>query len=91
MACGSTVADLSVDEYIAANNLVTKELDKGVHIAVDIVGNDTKPNINSKVTVNYVGKLTNGTVFDSGTDKDFQVAGLIEGWRIGSWHIAKKF
>ena len=89
LACGETIADLSVDEYIVANKLITRELDKGVHIAVDIQGNDTKPNINSKVTVNYVGKLTNGVEFDSGSNKVFQLSGLIEGWKIGLKEIGE--
>lgn len=83
IACSDEVADLTVDEYIAANNLVAQELDKGVHIVIDRPGNTIKPNINSKITVNYVGKLTNGSIFDSGSNVSFQLAGLIEGWRIG--------
>lgn len=83
LSCGDAVADLTTDEYIAVNNLITKELDKGVHIVIDNPGNDIKPNINSKITVNYTGKLTNGVVFDSGSNKTFQLFNLIEGWRIG--------
>ncbi len=83
ISCGDDVADLTVDEYIAANNLETRELDKGVHIAIERPGNDKKPNINSKITVNYRGTLTDGTEFDSGSNQDFQLANLIEGWRIG--------
>ncbi len=83
VACGDEVADLTVDEYIATNNLTTKELDKGVHIAIDRPGNDAKPNINSRIVVNYRGVLTNGVEFDSGTNQEFQLANLIEGWRIG--------
>ena len=83
ISCGDDVADLTVDEYIAAKNLETIELDKGVHIAIERPGNDTKPNINSKVSVNYRGTLTDGTEFDSGSNVDFQLANLIEGWRIG--------
>lgn len=83
LACGEEVADLTAEEYIAVNNLTTKELDKGVHIVIEEEGNDVKPHSNSSVKVNYVGKLTNGTQFDSGSNVSFQLTKLIEGWRIG--------
>lgn len=83
VSCGDEVADLSVEEYIAENNLTTKELDEGVHIAIDNPGNDVKPNINSRVKVNYVGKLTDGTQFDANTGIEFALTGVIQGWRIG--------
>ena len=89
MSCGSEVADLTVDEYITENNLETEELDKGVHIVVIEPGNDTKPNLNSRVVVNYEGKLTDGTVFDSGSNIEFPLNGLIEGWRIGLQQIGE--
>lgn len=82
-ACGETVADLTVDEYIEINNLETEELDKGVHIIIDEPGNDRRPSINSSVTVNYIGMLTDGSIFESNTDTKLQMARLIEGWRIG--------
>ena len=88
-ACGDGVADLTVEEYIAEKNLETIELDEGVHIAIEAPGNNLKPNINSTITVNYVGMLTNGSVFDSGSDVTFQLAGLIQGWRIGLKEIGE--
>lgn len=88
-SCGDEVANLTVDEYIAQNNLETIELDEGVHIAIEAPGNNLKPNINSTITVNYVGMLTNGNVFDSGSGVTFQLAGLIQGWRIGLKEIGE--
>lgn len=88
-ACSDEVAGLTTDEYIAANNLITKELDKGVHIVINEEGNNDKPNINSRVKVNYVGKLTNDDQFDSGTNVEFQLSNLIEGWRIGLKEIGE--
>jgi FKBP-type peptidyl-prolyl cis-trans isomerase FkpA len=87
--CGEEVADLTTEEYIAVNNLTTKELDKGVHIVIVEAGNNKKPNINSKVKVNYEGRLTNDVLFDSGSNVEFQLAGLIEGWRIGLKEIGE--
>ena len=89
VACGDSFADLSVDEYIEVNKLTTKELDKGVHIVIDNAGNNVKPNINSEVKLNYVGKLTDGTQFDSGSNIKFQLSNLIEGWKIGLKEIGE--
>ena len=89
VSCGGEVADLTVDEYILENNLETTELDKGVHISIDSEGNNRKPNINSTVVVNYKGFLTNGDVFDQRSNQEFQLAGLIEGWRIGLKEIGE--
>jgi FKBP-type peptidyl-prolyl cis-trans isomerase FkpA len=83
VGCGDEISGLTLEEYIASNNLITKELDKGVHIVISNPGNEIRPNINSKVVVNYRGALTNGVEFDAGNNKEFQLANLIEGWRIG--------
>lgn len=74
---------LTVDEYIAENNLTTVELDKGVHIAVHAQGSEERPSASSNVRVNYVGKLTNELIFDQGENVSFGLSNLIEGWRIG--------
>lgn len=50
-------------------------------------GNAVKPNATSSVTVNYEGKLDNGTVFDSsftrGTPSTFRLNQVIAGWTEG--------
>ena len=74
---------LTVDEYIAENNLDTQLLEKGVHIAVDEQGSDNTPSVDSQITVNYTGKLTNELVFDQGENVTFTLGNLIEGWQIG--------
>lgn len=88
-ACGEEVADLTAEEYVMENNLNAIELDKGVYIVIDRPGNDKKPNINSRVTVNYEGSLTNGSIFETASNAEFQLANLIEGWRIGLKEIGE--
>jgi len=73
----------TVDEYIEKNSLTTTELENGVHIIIHEEGNETKPNAESIIKVNYEGKLTNEYVFDSGEEAEFTLSNLIEGWRIG--------
>ena len=61
----------------------------GVEVKVLQAGNGIKPKIGDKVTVHYVGTLTNGTKFDSSRDRasPFQFrlgkSEVIRGWDEG--------
>jgi FKBP-type peptidyl-prolyl cis-trans isomerase FklB len=59
-------------------------LPSGLQYRVIKAGGGTQPNQSSKVKVHYVGKLLNGTVFDSsvarGEPAEFPVMGVIKGW-----------
>jgi len=79
----------TIEEYIADNELNTVELEKGVHIAVNEQGSEVRPTLENKVTVNYIGKLTNELVFDQGQNVQFELAKLIEGWQIGLQEIGE--
>jgi FKBP-type peptidyl-prolyl cis-trans isomerase FkpA len=49
-------------------------------------GNSTRPVFSSNVTVNYVGRLMSGVIFDSASNSNLNGAGvykLITGWQIG--------
>jgi FKBP-type peptidyl-prolyl cis-trans isomerase FkpA len=82
-SCGKDAPGLSVDEYITTNNLTTTELAEGVHIIIQSQGNGSKPNINSNIEIAYVGRLTDGTIFDSSDKVDFALSGVVRGWQIG--------
>ncbi|MEM9549510.1 MAG: FKBP-type peptidyl-prolyl cis-trans isomerase [Bacteroidota bacterium] len=73
----------TVEEYITDNELNTTVLDKGVQIVIHEPGSDVKPNPDSQVVINYIGKLTNELVFDRGVGVTFGLGNLIEGWQIG--------
>lgn len=82
LSCGGE--DLqTVEEYIAANNLTTKELSRGVHIVIEDEGAPTKAKITDNITVNYKGYLTDGSVFDQNNNITFPLNGVILGWQIG--------
>lgn len=84
----AAIDDTAIQAYIKANNLtnVTKD-DSGLYYQVITPGTGNYPNSSSTVTVNYSGKLTNGTVFDSGSLSNTSLTGLIKGWQIGIPHI----
>ena len=60
------------------------ELPSGLQYQIITAGTGQKPTATDKVTVNYTGKLLNGTVFDSSVERkqpaSFPVSGVIPGW-----------
>jgi FKBP-type peptidyl-prolyl cis-trans isomerase FklB len=74
------------DVYMAkvAKTSSVKKIEDGLYYKVLKAGKGTMPTANDTVTVNYEGKLVNGTVFDSsykrGKPAEFQVNQVIPGW-----------
>jgi len=60
--------EVAIKEYIDKNKLKTTKSPKGVYIAVTQEGTGEQPKSGDIVSVNYTGKLLDGTVFDSNTD-----------------------
>ena len=69
--------------FIQANNITAVEDARGFFYSIDAPGSGTKPDACSKVSVDYVGKLTTGSVFDSGNNVSFYLSDLIIGWQEG--------
>jgi FKBP-type peptidyl-prolyl cis-trans isomerase FkpA len=69
--------------YIQANNITAVEDPRGFFYTIDAPGSGNKPTACSGVVVNYVGKLTNGSTFDSGNNVSFSLSNLITGWQEG--------
>ena len=61
--------------------------ESGLLYKIDRLGTGEKPQITSLVQVHYVGRLIDGTEFDSsykrGKPADFSLQGLIRGWQEG--------
>ncbi len=72
---------------IAQPQYKVEKLPNGVEITHVFNGNGATPSPTSKVTVNYEGKLENGTVFDSsysrGKPISFRLDQVIECWTEG--------
>lgn len=80
--------DAAIQSYMSANSITGATKDaSGLYYKVLIPGTGAYPTVSSKVTVNYTGKLLNGTVFDSGNIGNTGLAGLVKGWQIGILHI----
>jgi len=74
-----------IDQYIEDNNLSALETAEGLFYVLSEEGAAERPTVNSSVEINYVGKFTDGEVFDqSGTTPSvFRLSNLIRGWQVG--------
>lgn len=69
--------------YITGNGITATEDPRGFFYKIDNQGTGKKPTVCSGVSVNYAGRLTNGTQFDAGNNVSFNLSQLIIGWQQG--------
>ena len=73
-----------VQAYLTANSLVATQHCSGLFYSIDAVGTGANPKACSDIAAKYVGRLTNGTVFDSrSTAIVFNLGQVIRGWTNG--------
>ncbi|MEZ5047530.1 MAG: FKBP-type peptidyl-prolyl cis-trans isomerase [Chitinophagaceae bacterium] len=80
-APASEVATLK--DYINTFGITATEDSRGFFYSIINAGGSDKPTICNEVKVNYVGRLTNGSVFDQGSGTSFFLSNLIKGWQEG--------
>ncbi len=68
--------------YISDNSISATEDPRGFFYAIHTDGSN-KPTVCNTVTVNYTGKLTDGTQFDAANNATFGLSSLIVGWQEG--------
>lgn len=73
----------AIQNFLAENNLDADSTSSGLYYIIDDPGSAEKPTIDDEVTVNYVGFLLNGSIFDGGNDKTFPLNSVIAGWQEG--------
>ncbi|HET8861385.1 FKBP-type peptidyl-prolyl cis-trans isomerase [Marivirga sp.] len=59
------IDDEIIQEYLTENSLEAQKTESGIYYIITKEGTGEKPNKGDTVTVNYTGKLLNGTIFDS--------------------------
>jgi FKBP-type peptidyl-prolyl cis-trans isomerase FkpA len=89
-AAAQAVTDEAViKSYITTYNITGAIRDpSGLYYQIIAPGTGTHPTSNSNVTVAYKLSLTDGTVLEDRSSYNFQLGGLIEGWKIGVPFIA---
>ena len=76
--------DAKIQAYIKANNIEAVKDASGLYYQILTTGTGVNPTAASTVRVAYVGKLLDGTQFDTSTNFSSSLSGsLIQGWKIG--------
>ncbi len=77
----------SLQTYLSSNAITATQHPSGFFYKITQVGSgQAVVNLCSKITIKYVGKLTNGTIFDqttAGATATFTLGQLIIGWQKG--------
>lgn len=81
--------DQDIQAYIKTYNDTTKSAkinatkdENGIYYEILKTGTGAYPTVNSTISINYTGKLLNGTQFDKG-NTTYPLIGFIEGWQLG--------
>ena len=76
--------DAAIQAYLKANPSINATKDaSGLYYQVITEGTGAAPTLSNIVTVNYVGKLLDGTQFEQNTGFRTYLSGVIKGWQIG--------
>lgn len=73
----------TLKDYITNNSIIASEDSRGFYYDIINTGSGDKPTVCNDVKVNYIGKLTNGTIFDQANGVSFSLSKLIVGWQEG--------
>ncbi len=80
----AVIDDSLIVSFIAKNNIPATKHSSGLYYQVITPGTGSSVTAASTVSVNYEGKLLNGTTFDkSSTTATFPLTQVIPGWTIG--------
>lgn len=72
----------ALSNYISSNHITADFDSRGFYYTIQSSGDTKKPSQCATINIDYSGKLTNGTVFDSNVNTSLAVEGLIPGWRM---------
>jgi FKBP-type peptidyl-prolyl cis-trans isomerase FkpA len=73
-----------VQAYLTANNITATQHCSGLFYNIEIPGSGPAPEVCSNITVNYEGRLVDGTVFDASSSAvSFNLSQVINGWKNG--------
>lgn len=73
----------TLQQYIQSSGTTATFDSRGFYYTISNPGSNGSPDPCNSITVNYVGKLTNGNTFDAANNTTFNLSGLIVGWQEG--------
>ena len=85
VSCFEEKGLISMDQYIADNNLTVESGELGMRYIILDPGGAAKPLPTAEVVVRYEGRQTNDEIFDQtvGDARRFRLDRLIRGWQLG--------
>lgn len=79
-----------IDDYLASKSIVATEDPSGVRYVITKAGDDTRPCLESQITIKYAGRFLNGTGFDAAVNPISEKLNVfILGWQIGFPNFGK--
>ncbi len=83
----SPIDSIDLETYLFQNNIQTKQTEEGLYFNIDVRGSGDYPKAGDYVMINYIGKLLDGTTFDSSAEEPFVFQlgyrQVIRGWEFG--------
>lgn len=79
----SASEEQAIQAYLSANGIAASRHSSGMYYEIITPGNGATPDLCSQVVVSYIGKLTNGSVFDQHSSGVWPLGVLINGWKNG--------
>lgn len=73
----------ALSEFIDRDSIEATLDPRGFYYKIDTMGTYSKPQPCANININYIGKLTNGKIFDQAKNVEFNLNNLITGWKIG--------
>ena len=81
---------VAIDDYLSSKAIIAIKDPSGLRYVISVAGDDTRPCLESNVTVKYAGRLFNGIGFDAAVNPiSFSLGKLILGWQIGFTNFGK--
>jgi FKBP-type peptidyl-prolyl cis-trans isomerase FkpA len=74
---------VAIEKYLSDNQLEAQTTSSGLHYIIKLTGSSEKPTSEASITVGYIGKLLNGTIFDQSTNFPGDLSQMIAGWKEG--------
>lgn len=72
-----------LEKFLSDNQIEATKDAHGFYYRIEAAGTGDHPGACAQVLVNYKGTLTTGAVFDQGSNVQFDLGGLIPGWKAG--------
>lgn len=76
-------------QFIIKDSIDAIQDPRGFYYKIDTSGTYSRPAPCANITINYVGTLTSGKVFDQGKNIQFNLGSLLLGWKMGLPLIGK--